>query len=70
MAPDQVARTGCEGNFVPQCGQFAQPRSTARPQLGHVACSGVPQCGQKTNPDGISWEQPGHGLGMGLRKIK
>jgi hypothetical protein len=59
-----------DGNFVPQCGQFDQPRSTPRPQFGQVACSAVPQCGQKTNPDGTSRAQPGQGLGMGLRKIK
>jgi len=41
-----AARGVGDGNFVPHCGQLAQPSSTPRPQFGQVGSNEVPQCGQ------------------------
>jgi len=65
-----AARGAGVGNFVPQFGQFAQARSTPRPQLGQVGSSDVPQYGQNVNPDFSTCEQPGQGFISGSRKMK
>jgi hypothetical protein len=65
-----AARGAGDGSFVPHCGQFAQPNSTLRPQLGQVGSSDVPQCGQNVYPDFRTWEHPGHGFISGSRKMK